>query len=84
MPNLLREAEYDTVIDLENTLACYRFTRENASPIYVLWSWVGEQVIDFSSQIPDQVRVCDGKGNEYISASGTLKVTEEPIFVEAN
>ena len=84
MPNLLREAEYDTVIDLENTLACYRFTRENASPIYVLWSWVGEQVIDFSSQIPDQVRVYDGKGNEYISASGTLKVTEEPIFVEAN
>jgi len=28
--------------------------------------------------------VYDGKGNEYISASGTLKVTEEPIFVEAN
>ncbi|MDL1965499.1 MAG: hypothetical protein LWW90_02345, partial [Candidatus Desulfofervidus auxilii] len=59
-----------------------RFTRENALPIYVLWSWTGEQVVDFSSQIPGQLQVYDGKGNKYISTSGALKVTEEPIFVE--
>jgi len=82
MPRLLLNAEYDSDIDIAGSIACYRFTRENAVPIYALWSWSGEQVIDFSSQISGQLRVHDGKGNEYTSKASTLKVTAEPIFVE--
>jgi len=84
MPGILSGAEYDTAIALGETLACYRFTREDASPVYVLWSWEGEQVVDFSSQIPGRVRVYDGRGGEYISGAGALEVTQEPIFVEAD
>jgi hypothetical protein len=83
MPVLLRDAEYDGIVDLGNTVSCYRFKRESSSPIYAIWSWANEQVIDFSSEISGQVKVYNGKGNQYVENSSELKITEEPIFVEA-
>lgn len=83
MPILLRDAEYDRALDLGAALAAHRFTRQSGGPIYVLWSWDGEQVVDFSAQIAGQLRVHDGKGNHTTADARALIVTEEPIFVEA-
>ena len=63
MPVLLKDAEYEGLVELGSTLSCYKFKREGSSPIYALWSWEDDQVIDFSSEISGQVRVYDGKGN---------------------
>jgi len=83
MPILLRDAEYDRALDLGAALAAHRFTRQSGGPIYVLWSWDGEQVVDFSAQIAGQLQVHDGKGNHTTADARALIVTEEPILVEA-
>jgi len=83
MPQLLKQAEYDTEVSIADGIACYRFRRTNDSPIYVLWSWSGTQVIDFSYEISGEVKVYDGKGSSATADASALAVTEEPVFVES-
>ncbi|HEC75746.1 MAG TPA: hypothetical protein ENI33_00605 [Thermoplasmatales archaeon] len=82
MPRLLKNAEYDCIIDISETISCYKFKKDNSSSTFVLWSWGEEQIINFSSQISGKVRVYDGKGNESLANSSNLKVGKEPMFVE--
>jgi hypothetical protein len=83
IPVLLREAEYDTTLNLAEGVACYRFTRAGAGPIYLLWSWQGEKAVDLSGEISGPVTVHDGLGGRAASPSPQLVVGEEPLLVEA-
>jgi len=84
MASILKDAEYDIGIDIGESLECHRFKSTNDSKIYLLWSWSGSQTIDFTPWITGEVLVRDGKGGEYVSNAGSLKVNEEPIFIEKN
>jgi len=83
MPSLLSNAEYNVSIDLGESLSCHKLIRNDTTPIYVVWSWSGTQIVDFSPLIEGQLLVHNGRGSHYLSDSKSLVVTEEPLFVEA-
>lgn len=81
MPTLLDNAAYETVLNLGAGIQGYRFSRDG-EPIYMLWSDTGEQEVDFSRELPGQVRVTDHTGAESVQDSSALRLTSDPLFVQ--
>jgi hypothetical protein len=78
---LLEGAGYEAHVNLGQGETCFRLSREGY-PIYLLWSDVGEQEIDFSAQLSGQVRVTTAGGEERILEAAALPLTGEPVIVQ--
>ncbi|MFQ6059023.1 MAG: hypothetical protein ACE5MB_09130, partial [Anaerolineae bacterium] len=82
MVEALQDAEYEEAITTWQAVgvAAHRLSRAG-TPVYVLYSDQGKQIVDFSSQEPGLLRVTDGQGATELVDSTALTVTEAPIFV---
>jgi hypothetical protein len=82
MATKLEGASYEAHVDLGRGVTCFRFTRDE-QPIFIAWSDLGEQVVDFSAHLPGQVSVTDAAGATFVGEAATLTLTTNPTFVES-
>jgi len=81
MPEMLEGAPYEETVDLDEGVTCFRFSKDG-KPIYLIWSDSGERVVDFSAQLSGQVLVTNADGEQSKQESGSLSLSEEPLFIE--
>jgi len=77
----LEGASYEAHVDLGQGVTCFRFSRDQ-QPVYLAWSDEGKQVVDFSAQLPGQVKLTDAAGATRLAEASTLELTAPPTFVE--
>jgi hypothetical protein len=81
MPVMLEDAAYEGDVDLGAGITCFRLSKEGM-PIYLLWSDLGERTVDFSREVAGQLKVTSASGVSSTQDPATLRVSEEPLFVE--
>jgi hypothetical protein len=82
VPKMLAEAEYDSQIDIGESLSCYKLSKKG-QPIYLMWSDKGERTVDFSGEMSGIVSVTEITGAQSTQSAAALTLKEDPLFVEA-
>jgi hypothetical protein len=81
VPEMLDGAAYEDTVNLGEGVTCFRLSKDG-QPIYLLWSDMGMQTVDFSTQLQGQMSVTDAAGQHSLQDATTLHLSEEPSFVE--
>jgi hypothetical protein len=81
LPTMLSNATFEGMIDLGSGVTAYKFSNDGQA-VYMLWSDLGEKTIDFSSELAGQVLLTDSMGNQSIADASSIKLTQEPLFVQ--
>jgi hypothetical protein len=82
VPEKLEGADYLGEVNLGPDITCYQFSAGDQS-IYLIWSNIGTQSIDFSAQLSGNVIVTMMNGDQSSQQPAALSISEEPMFVEA-
>jgi hypothetical protein len=77
----LEQAAFESFLDLGIDAAGFQFSTE-AGPIYVVWSVVGDTMLDFSGILSGNVRTTDMAGEENVQDASGIPLTEEPLVIE--
>jgi hypothetical protein len=78
---MLEGAAYEAHVDVGQGVSCFCLSK-GGGLIYMMWSDVGEQMVDLSGEVRGQVRVTNAAGEETVEDASALSLTEEPLFVE--
>jgi hypothetical protein len=80
LPTKLKEARYETDVDLEAGVTCFRFS-DDGQDLYLLWSDDGERMVNLR-ELSGQVQITDTSGRTSSVDASAIPLTEEVLFAE--